>query len=97
MATVTRETHLKENPYEVARAQLHRVADVFGIDDSLVRVLERCKRGVVVSIPTRMDDGRIEVFTATACSTTSRAARPRAASATTRTSTSTRCARWRCG
>ena len=62
MATVTRETHLKENPYEVARAQLHRVADTFGIDESLVRVLERCKKGVVVSIPTRMDDGRIEVF-----------------------------------
>ena len=62
MATVTRETHLKENPYGVARAQLHRVADVFGIDESLVRVLERCKKGVVVSIPTRMDDGRMEVF-----------------------------------
>jgi glutamate dehydrogenase (NAD(P)+) len=62
VATVTRETHLKENPYEVARAQLHRVADVFGIDPALVRVLERCKKGVVVSIPTRMDDGRIEVF-----------------------------------
>jgi len=62
VATVTRETHLKENPYEVARTQLHRVADTFGIDESLVRVLERCKKGVVVSIPTRMDDGRIEVF-----------------------------------
>jgi glutamate dehydrogenase (NAD(P)+) len=62
VATVTRETHLKENPYEVARAQLHRVADAFEIDESLVRVLERCKKGVVVSIPTRMDDGRVEVF-----------------------------------
>jgi glutamate dehydrogenase (NAD(P)+) len=50
------------NPYEVARAQLHAVAEVFGFDDSLVRVLERCKKGVVVSIPTRMDDGTIEVF-----------------------------------
>ena len=62
MATVTRQSHLKENPYGVARAQLRRVADVFGIDESLVRVLERCKKGVVVSIPTRMDDGRTEVF-----------------------------------
>jgi glutamate dehydrogenase (NAD(P)+) len=62
VATVTRETHLKENPYEVAQAQLHRVADVLRIDESLVRVLQRCKKGVVVSIPTRMDDGRIEVF-----------------------------------
>ena len=62
MATVPRESHLKENPYEVARTQLRRVADTFGIDESLARVLERCKKGVVVSIPTRMDDGRIEVF-----------------------------------
>ena len=62
MATVTRESHLKENPYEVAREQLHRVAGTFGIDESLVRVLERCKKAVVVSVPTRMDDGRIEVF-----------------------------------
>ena len=62
MATAVRESHLKENPYEVARAQLHRVGDVFGIDESLVRVLERCKKAVVVAIPTRMDDGSIEVF-----------------------------------
>ncbi len=62
MSTVKRGTHLKLNPYEVARAQLHAVAEVFGFDDSLVRVLERCKKGVVVSIPTRMDDGRIEAF-----------------------------------
>jgi glutamate dehydrogenase (NAD(P)+) len=62
VSTVKRGTHLKLNPYEVARAQLHAVSEVFGFDDSLVRVLERCKKGVVVSIPTRMDDGRIEVF-----------------------------------
>jgi glutamate dehydrogenase (NAD(P)+) len=62
VATVSRESHLKENPYEVARTQLRRVADAFGIDESLVRVLERCKKGVVVSIPTRMDDGTIQVF-----------------------------------
>ena len=62
MATVPRGTHLKVNPYEVARAQLHAVAETFEFDPSLVRVLERCKKGVVVSIPTRMDDGRIEVF-----------------------------------
>ncbi len=62
MATVTRESHLKENPYAVARAQLRRVADTFGIEESLVRILERCKKGVVVSVPTRMDDGRTEVF-----------------------------------
>ena len=62
MATVTRTSHLKENPYELARTQLRRVAGAFGVDESLVRVLERCKRGIVVAVPTRMDDGSIQVF-----------------------------------
>ncbi|MGZ4388756.1 MAG: Glu/Leu/Phe/Val family dehydrogenase, partial [Gaiellaceae bacterium] len=62
MATLARETHLKENPFGVAQAQLRRVADVFGIDDALVNVLEKCKRGVIVSIPTKMDDGSVHVF-----------------------------------
>ena len=62
MATVEHGSHLKLNPFGVAQAQLHRVAEIFGIDDSLVRVLERCKKSVVVSIPTRMDDGSIRVF-----------------------------------
>ena len=59
MATVTRKSHLQENPYEVACAQLRRVADTFGVEKSLVRVLERCKKGVIVSIPTRMDAAEI--------------------------------------
>ena len=62
MATLTRTSHLKENPYEVARTQLRQVAAAFDVDDSLVRVLERCKKAVVVAVPTRMDDGSIEVF-----------------------------------
>jgi glutamate dehydrogenase (NAD(P)+) len=62
VATIIRESHLKENPYGVAQAQLRHVADIFGIDESLVRILERCKKAVVVSIPTRMDDGSISVF-----------------------------------
>ena len=30
----------------------------------MVNVLGRCKKGVEVSVPTRMDDGTVEVFTA---------------------------------
>jgi glutamate dehydrogenase (NAD(P)+) len=56
------ETHLRENPFEIARSQLRRVAQFFGIDDNLVRVLGQCKKAVEVSIPVTMDDGRIEVF-----------------------------------
>ncbi len=62
MATVKHESHLKMNPFGVAQAQLHRVAETFAIDEGLVRVLERCKKSVVVSVPTRMDDGSIRVF-----------------------------------
>jgi glutamate dehydrogenase (NAD(P)+) len=62
MTAVASETHLRENPFEIARAQLRRVADTFAIDDSLVNVLETCKKSVVVSIPTQMDDGSVRVF-----------------------------------
>ena len=44
-------SHLRENPFELAQEQLRKVADVFKIDPNLVRVLERCKKAVVVSIP----------------------------------------------
>jgi glutamate dehydrogenase (NAD(P)+) len=57
------ESHLRENPFEIARSQLRRVAQFFGIDDNLVRVLGQCKKAVEVSIPVTMDDGRVEVFT----------------------------------
>jgi len=62
MATAAPETHLRENPFELARLQLHKVADVFGIDDRLVNVLQECKKSVEVSIPTSMDDGSVRAF-----------------------------------
>src|ERR671931_249808 len=62
MATAAPETHLRENPFELARLQLHKVADVFGIDDRLVNVLQECKKAIEVSIPTSMDDGSVRAF-----------------------------------
>jgi glutamate dehydrogenase (NAD(P)+) len=62
MATAT-ESHLRENPFRLAQHQLRSVADVFGIDDRLVNVLQDCKKSVEVSIPTSMDDGSVEAFT----------------------------------
>ena len=58
-----RESHLRENPFGLARRQLRKVADAFGIDDGLVAILEECKKSVEVSIPTQMDDGTIRAFT----------------------------------
>jgi glutamate dehydrogenase (NAD(P)+) len=55
-------SHLRENPYEIARAQLQRVATIFDIDPNLVSVLGACKKSVEVSIPVGMDDGSTEVF-----------------------------------
>ena len=56
-------SHLRENPYEIAKAQLRRVGDEFGIDDNLISVLSQCKKAVEVSIPTQMNDGSTKVFT----------------------------------
>jgi glutamate dehydrogenase (NAD(P)+) len=55
-------SHLRENPYDIAREQLRRVADVFEIDSNLINVLSECKKAVVVSIPVGMDDGAVHVF-----------------------------------
>jgi glutamate dehydrogenase (NAD(P)+) len=63
VATLERETHLKENPFRIAQQQLRKVADTFGIDDRLVNVLQECKKAVEVSIPTSMDDGTVRAFT----------------------------------
>ena len=55
-------THLRENPYAIARQQLRRVGETFGIDPNLINVLERCKKSVEVSIPVTMDDGTVAVY-----------------------------------
>jgi glutamate dehydrogenase (NAD(P)+) len=55
-------SHLRENPFELARQQLQRVAATFDIDPNLVEVLGRCKKAVEVSIPVGMDDGTTRVF-----------------------------------
>ena len=55
-------SHLRENPYDIARAQLQRVATIFDIDSNLVAVLGGCKKAIEVSIPVGMDDGTTEVF-----------------------------------
>jgi glutamate dehydrogenase (NAD(P)+) len=56
-------SHLRENPFEIAKAQLRRVGEEFGIDENLIRVLSQCKKAIEVSIPVQMDDGSTNVFT----------------------------------
>ncbi|MCW2977945.1 MAG: Glutamate dehydrogenase/leucine dehydrogenase [Actinomycetia bacterium] len=63
MSTVDAPTsHLRENPYDIAREQLQRVATTFDIDANLVNVLGECKKSVEVSVPVGMDDGSTRVF-----------------------------------
>jgi glutamate dehydrogenase (NAD(P)+) len=55
-------SHLRENPFEIARLQLRRVGEAFGIDPNLITVLSQCKKAVEVSVPVQMDDGSTHVF-----------------------------------
>jgi glutamate dehydrogenase (NAD(P)+) len=55
-------SHLRENPFELAREQLRRVAETFDIDANLVSVLQECKKSVIVSIPVTLDDGTVHAF-----------------------------------
>jgi glutamate dehydrogenase (NAD(P)+) len=55
-------SHLKDDPWEMARGQLRRVADLVDISESMLNVLMECKKALIVSIPTRMDDGSVRVF-----------------------------------
>jgi len=55
-------SHLRENPFAIAREQLRRVAEIFEIDQNLVNVLQECKKAVEVSIPVQMDDGSTRAF-----------------------------------
>jgi glutamate dehydrogenase (NAD(P)+) len=55
-------SHLRENPFDIARQQLQRVATTFDINPNLVAVLGECKKAVEVSVPVGMDDGTTTVF-----------------------------------
>jgi glutamate dehydrogenase (NAD(P)+) len=60
-------SHLKENPWEMARSQLRQTAAQIGMEDSMLNVLLECKKCVAVSVPTRMDDGSVNVFEGFRC------------------------------
>ena len=51
------------NPWDMARQQFAQVADLLELERGLRDILCHSKRELTVSIPVRMDDGRLEVFT----------------------------------
>ena len=51
------------NPFEIAKQQIDIVAKHMELDDDLLEVLKHPKRVLEVSVPVRMDNGKIKVFT----------------------------------
>lgn len=49
--------------FRLAVAQFDQAADLMGLDSNLRERLKYPQRSLVVSLPIRMDDGRVEVFT----------------------------------
>jgi glutamate dehydrogenase (NAD(P)+) len=62
MSTTDAVSHLREDPLDLAKAQLRRVGQVFAIDPNLINVLSGVKKCVEVAVPVHMDDGTISVF-----------------------------------
>ncbi len=50
------------NPYAISQLQFDQAADHLKLDPGLRAVLRTPKRQMVVSVPTRMDDGSVKVF-----------------------------------
>lgn len=51
------------NPWQNAQLQLDRVAEIIRLDPDIHARLREPRRSLIVSVPVRMDNGRIEIFT----------------------------------
>jgi glutamate dehydrogenase (NAD(P)+) len=58
----TAESQEELNPFKIAKQQFDIAADYLDLDHSMRSVLKNAKRQLVVSIPVKMDSGRVEVF-----------------------------------
>jgi glutamate dehydrogenase/leucine dehydrogenase len=50
------------NPFDIAREQFNIAADLLDLDESMREVLVNPKRQLIVSVPVKMDTGRVKVF-----------------------------------
>ncbi|MBI4369497.1 MAG: Glu/Leu/Phe/Val dehydrogenase [Elusimicrobia bacterium] len=50
------------SPWDHAMAQMNAAAKKIGLNESILKKIAYCKRALIVSIPVKMDDGRVEVF-----------------------------------
>ena len=51
------------NSYQMALKHLQETAKIINLDEGIHKILAKPKRVLTVSLPVKMDDGRIEVFT----------------------------------
>ncbi|OQX58644.1 MAG: glutamate dehydrogenase [Thermotoga sp. 4484_232] len=54
---------MSKNPYEIFLEQLERASKVLKLKEDIVEMLKHPERVIEVSIPVKMDDGSIKVFT----------------------------------
>jgi len=55
-------THVAANPFEIAQAQLDKAAKRLSLDPSVHAVLREPLRELHVSLPVKMDNGKVQVF-----------------------------------
>ena len=55
---------MKDNPFETALETLREAGTIAGTDNDVIRILSRPKRIFEFMIPLKMDDGRLEIYTA---------------------------------
>jgi glutamate dehydrogenase/leucine dehydrogenase len=53
----------KPNPLDVALHQLKTAAEMLNLDEGIHAILRQPKRSLIVSIPVKMDNGQVQVFT----------------------------------
>ena len=63
MTNNTNELGSTNNPYQMALKQLEETAKIINLDEGIHKILAKPKRVLTVSLPVKMDDGGIEVFT----------------------------------
>jgi glutamate dehydrogenase/leucine dehydrogenase len=56
-------SHTTRDPYEEAKKQLKEAVEILGLSEEVYEILAVPERLIRVSIPVRMDDGSIKVFT----------------------------------
>ena len=53
----------QENPFEAMMSRFDDAAQRLGLDPGLYSILRHPEKQLIVSVPVRMDSGRVEVFT----------------------------------